>query len=207
MLYTGKGDSGSSVLIKNGPAVPKSSALIEAMGTLDEINSFLGLCKVKAQKAVPFEFTIPDDESTTPKPASGAARIPLAFLVHEMQEALFTIQAEVVTPEKYAVPQAYVRKLELLIAQIEKEIPAVTSFCIAGGTEVSALLDIARTLARRAERAVITAIDTKETAISSSSRAYLNRLSSALYAMARYANHHAGVTEVHPTYLRQPKNS
>lgn len=203
MLYTGKGDSGSSVLIKNGPAVPKSSALIEAMGTLDEINSFLGLCKVKAQKAVTFEFTIPDESQET----KSAARIPLAFLVHEMQEALFTIQAEVVTPEKYTVPQAYVRKLELLIAQIEKEIPAVTSFCIAGGTEVSALLDIARTLARRAERAVITAIDSKETAISSSSRAYLNRLSSALYAMARYANHQAGVTEVHPTYLRQPKNS
>ena len=203
MLYTRKGDSGSSVLIKNGPAVPKSSALIEAMGALDEINSFLGLCKVKAQKAVSFEFTIPDDEPTTPKPASGAARIPLAFLVHEMQEALFTIQAEIVTPEKYMVPQTYVRKLELLIAQIEKEIPAVTSFCIAGGTEVAALLDIARSLARRAERAVISAIDLQETSISASSRAYLNRLSSALYAMARYANYQAGATETHPSYLHK----
>ena len=195
MLYTGKGDAGSSVLVKNGPAIPKSSALIEAMGALDEVNSFLGLCKVKAQGLTP-EHRI----AHIPTQAVG---LPLAQLIHEMQNALFTIQAEVVTPDRYSVPLTHVTELEAHIALVEQEIPPVTAFCIAGGTELAALLDIARTLARRAERAVISAIDSKETAISSSSRAYLNRLSSALYALARYANHQAGITEVHPSYLRK----
>lgn len=186
ILYTGNGDTGSSVLVKNGPAISKSAALMEALGALDEVNSFLGLCKVKAQ-----------DRAFFNKRSVGA-------LLHEMQNALFTIQAEVVTPDKYTLAQANVTELEEHIAQIEQEIPPVTAFCIAGGTELAALFDIGRTLARRAERAVIRAIEQKETTLSPSSRAYLNRLSSILYALARYANHQAGAAETHPTYLRRP---
>ncbi len=196
ILYTGNGDVGSSVLVKNGPAISKSAALMEALGALDEVNSFLGLCKVKAQ-----EFAL---QHTSSGKQRGAVELPLVPLIHEMQNALFTIQAEVVMPDKYTIPQAHVTELEGHIAQIEQEIPPVTAFCIAGGTELAALLDIARTLARRAERAVITAIEQKETTLSPSSRAYLNRLSSILYALARSTNHQAGAAETHPTYLRRP---
>ena len=74
---------------------------------------------------------------------------------------------------------------------IEKEIPKLKGFSIAGGTELSALLDVARTLARRAERRVIAAKEARLCDLSSETMAYMNRLSSLLFALARLANHQA----------------
>ena len=96
--------------------------------------------------------------------------------------------------------------VEKIINQAEKELPPIKSFFVAGGTMLGASLDQARTVARRAERAVVRACLPTGTAADNNLKLgpatlpYLNRLSSLLYALARLANHRAGVKEEAPTY-------
>ena len=78
--------------------------------------------------------------------------------------------------------------------------PPIKSFIIPGGGETGAYLDIVRTITRRAERHLILLRDKKERIISSDSITYLNRLSSALYALARFANYQGGFSEKKPEY-------
>ena len=177
MLYTGTGDDGmTKVFDCNQQKISKSSEVPEALGALDELNAFLGFVKVRA----------------TDSPRIGGA-------VREMQENLFIIQAEVAGADKHLAPEA-VRKMEKIIGEIEKEIPPITGFSISGGTELSALLDVARTLTRRAERRMITAKDVQACALSSETMAYMNRLSSLLFALARLANYLSGIVEENPRY-------
>lgn len=176
MLYTGKGDGGTTQTFgRDQKRVSKSSEVPEALGALDELNAFLGFVKVRAQ---------------------GNERI--APIVRDVQETLFIIQAEVAGAEKQ-VARTKVEEIETIIKAIEKEIPPLKGFSIAGGTEVSALLDVSRTIARRAERRVVAAAENGR-AVSEHTRAYLNRLSSLLFALARLANHLAGVAEESPRY-------
>lgn len=177
MLYTGKGDKGTTTAFGcNQQRISKSSELPEALGALDELNAFLGFAKMRA---------------------AGTPRIGAA--IREAQEALFIVQAEVAGADK-RVGEGAVKSVEELVNAIEKEIPPIKGFSIAGGTELSALLDVARTLARRAERRVIAARDAGACAPSGETLAYLNRLSSLLFALARLANHLAGVAEENPRY-------
>ena len=177
MLYTGTGDDGTTKLFNcDQQRISKSSEVPEALGALDELNAFLGLVKVKAEK-----------ESR------------IAKALREVQENLFIIQAEVAGAEN-KIGEGAIGKMEIMMSEIEKEIPPITGFSISGGTELSALLDVARTLARRAERALITAKDAEVVTLSSETTAYMNRLSSLLFAFARLANHLAGVAEEHPRY-------
>mgnify|MGYP001565828882 FL=1 len=76
----------------------------------------------------------------------------------------------------------------------------IKTFLVPGGTEFAARLDIARAVSRRAERRLVTLHESGERAVSDSSRAYANRLSSLFYALGRLANHRAGVGEVQPQY-------
>jgi len=191
-LYTGKGDTGTTTTFGpdasnrgsdpagrwscNQQRISKSSEVPEALGALDELNAFLGLVKMRAA----------DSER-------------IGGIVHEVQETLFIIQAEVADADK-RVREDAVKKIEKLVNEIEKEIPPVKGFSIAGGTELSALLDVARTLARRAERRVIAVQEMHLRELSPATMAYLNRLSSLLFALARLANHLAGVAEVVPHY-------
>lgn len=187
--------------------ISKSSATAEALGSLDEINSFLGLCKVQSAY---LEFRLGE---------SG-----LAEIVHEMQKNLFIIQAELAGAEK-TIEERKVKELEEIINQVKKELPPAKSFFISGGPAdltkwqqsgagLGAAFDIARTIARRAERRVIAVSEEiqqlpllaenkgeagrKE--IGKFTKAYLNRLSSALYALARYSNHEVGIMEEAPDY-------
>ncbi|MFA5744751.1 MAG: cob(I)yrinic acid a,c-diamide adenosyltransferase [Candidatus Paceibacterota bacterium] len=181
MLYTGAGDDGmTKVFDCNQQKISKSSEVPEALGALDELNAFLGFVKVRTDKN---------------KRISSALR--------EVQENLFIIQAEVAGAGKQLAPEV-VGKMEEMIGEIEKEMPPITGFSIAGGTELSALFDVARTFARRTERRIITAKDVLDKSdlskISSETMAYMNRLSSLLFALARLANHQAGVTEENPHY-------
>ena len=98
------------------------------------------------------------------------------------------------------IKEEKIEHIEKLIQEIEKEIPPVMGFCITGGTELSALLDVARTLSRRAERRVVGVHDSGARVVSPESLAYLNRLSSLLFALARLANHIDGVREENPRY-------
>ena len=182
MLYTGKGDDGKTRIFGCDERISKSSAIVEALGALDEANSFLGLVKVKASEA----GLVMREEK-------------VSALAHCIQEHLFIVQAELAGADK-TISLEQVVWLEKLVKDIEQTLPPIRTFFISGGSELAALFDIARTFARRAERRVTAVAEDGGTKLSDPTRAYLNRLSSALYALARLANHLAGRNEDAPTY-------
>lgn len=182
MLYTGKGDKGETDLFACSTRISKSSAIAEALGSLDEVNSFLGFAKLGG-KAAGFALS------------SGAR---FEDIVHELQQNLFIVQAEMAgTP--MSVSETKVRQMEAWIGEIEKELPPIRNFFISGGTELAATFDFARTLARRAERRAVEAKEGGKN-LGEHTLAFLNRLSSVLYALARLSNHKSGITEQPPTY-------
>lgn len=182
MLYTGKGDDGSTGVFDTKKRMSKSSLLSEALGTMDELNSFLGLCKVLAKDS---GFKLDDEE--------------IYKIVHNIQKNLFIIQAELAGAPK-TVGEKKVKDLERIIDSIEKELPPIKTFFISGGSELATRFDVARTLARRAERRVVAVNDSEEKTIGKYTLAYLNRLSSFLYALARLSNVKSGINEESPDY-------
>ncbi len=179
MLYTRKGDTGTTKTFGCDQRVSKSSAIAEALGSLDEINSFLGVAKCLENSSK----IIPD----------------LAKILLSVQEKLFIIQAQVAGSDKVLQP-GKVTELEQIIDSIEQELPPIKTFFISGGTSLAATLDYARTLARRAERRVVAVSEEGQAKIAPTTLAYLNRLSSLLYALARLANHKSGIKEQPPSY-------
>lgn len=194
MLYTRKGDGGTTKLFGcDQKRISKSSAVAEALGNLDEINSFLGFAKVRAGEQ---GLVVKSLNEQVDK------------LVHEIQHTLFIVQAELAGAEK-TVSEVKVKRLEQIIDNIEAEMPPIKSFFVSGGTELAATFDFSRTIARRAERRVVTVVEEMASipdgvegkrVIGEHTRQYLNRLSSVLYAFARYANFSAGIKEEAPTY-------
>jgi cob(I)alamin adenosyltransferase len=177
MLYTGKGDGGTTKVFGcDQQRISKSSELPEALGALDELNAFIGFVKMRAE---------------------GNERI--APVLREVQETLFIIQAQVAGADKI-VRGGSVESVETLVNAIEKEIPPLTGFSISGGTELSALLDVVRTLTRRAERRLVAVVEAGSRELPPVTKAYMNRLSSLFFALARLANHQAGVQEENPRY-------
>jgi len=148
---------------------------------LDELNTLVGWCKAGCTE----DFIV--QERT------------IKIILHDVQDHLFTLQAEVAGAQK-SIPLSSVEMLGVMINRIEGEMPPITTFLVPGGTELSARLDIARAVARRAERRLVTLHESGERTVSDSSRAYANRLSSLLYALTRLANHRAGITEAPPQY-------
>lgn len=182
-FYTGEGDKGESKV--NNQSVSKSSALIELLGGLDELNSWLGFCRVAAKKT------------------SLAGGVRVADVLKNIQNSLFIIQAEVAALgfgyEKS--PQIQLDKtteLEIIIQEIDKVVPKLEKFVIVGGTELSARLDVGRAIARRVERLGKRYSEEKE--LREPLLKFLNRLSSVLFALARYVNYQSGLKEEHPTY-------
>ncbi len=182
-LFTGKGDDGTTKLFDSGPGkrATKASPIFECLGMLDELNTLVGWCKV----ACPPDLI--------------AQERPVKIILHDVQDHLFTIQAEVAGAPK-SIPLSSVEMLGVLINRIETEMPPIKTFLVPGGTELSSRLDIARAVSRRAERRLVTLHESGERLVSESSRAYANRLSSLLYALVRLANHRAGVSESPPSY-------
>lgn len=172
MLYTRKGDDGSSGLFGTARRLPKDSPVYEALGALDELNSLLGLCRACSPQAV-------------------------ATTLLEVQERLFVVQAEL-AGAPHSLSQSDVGAVERTIARLEALIKKPRGFVVAGSTGAEAWLDFARALARRAERAVVAAAP--QHPVSPATRHYLNRLSSLLYALARGAAAQAGVEEPSPVY-------
>jgi cob(I)alamin adenosyltransferase len=187
-LYTGKGDGGTTKTFGcDQQRISKSSELPEALGTLDELNSFLGLAKVCA-------FTGPDV-----KMKIGSRTRPMSSVLDEIQQNLFIVQAEVAgAPKKLG--KGKVTQVELIVNTLEKLMPPITTFTVAGGTELSAILDVARTLSRRAERRLVAVDELGLRKLSKNTKAYANRLSSLLFALARYANTEAGIPRETPRY-------
>ncbi len=185
-LFTGQGDDGKTKLFACDQKLSKSSRVADALGDLDELNSWLGVCKTKVK-----------DQGVT----LAAKETPwsLAEVLEEAQNNLFLIQAELAGADKH-LPAESVAGMEKLIGEIEQELPLIKNFVVAGGTELSALLDYARAVARRAERKMVAVAEAGDTEVEKDTLAYLNRLSSLLFALARLANHQAGVVENRPVY-------
>lgn len=183
-LFTGKGDGGSTTLFGEcgGARKTKSAPVFECLGQLDELNATIGWCRI----ACPVDLEILGTK--------------VIDLLHEVQDHLFTLQAEAAGADKL-IPQASVEKLGEIIQGIEKELPETHSFLLLGQTEFSARLDIARAMSRRAERRVVILNESGDRTMSDGSKAYANRLSSLLYALARLANHRTGIVEDSPKYL------
>ena len=184
MLYTKKGDDGKTQIFDCDQRFSKSSAVAEALGALDEMNSFLGIVKAKS------------DQGQTLNPQKG---LTLVSILHKIQENLFIIQAEVGGADK-KIFKSKISEIEKIIDQIENELPPIKTFFIAGVTEGSAHLDFARTLVRRAERRVVAVSEEKKVKIHHNTLSYLNRLSSLLYALARQSAHKSGIKESAPSY-------
>lgn len=185
-LFTGKGDDGTTKTLGAKDRISKGSPIAEALGTLDEVNSFLGLCKVHSEK----------------EGFKTAAGISFAGILHSLQETLFVVQTELAGNDM-TVGEDKVKEVTDWVNGIETELPPIKTFFISGGTELAALLDVARTLARRAERRVVGVKDSGAREMGPQSLAFLNRLSSILYALARLANHKSGLKEPSPTYNRE----
>lgn len=183
MLYTRKGDNGTTKTFGCDQRISKSSSIAEALGTLDEINSFLGVCKVKSDD---LKILLPNNE------------LAKDFL-HKTQKNLFIIQAEV-AGSKLSITEEKVKEIESVVDSIEKELPPIKTFFISGGSELATLFDIARTISRRAERRVVGVVEEGKIEVGEFTKSYLNRLSSLLYALARLSNHKAGIREEGPDY-------
>lgn len=184
MLYTRKGDKGDTYFFGCNQRFSKNSALAEALGSIDEINSLLGLCKVKAKK---IKIRIADKAFF------------LTDIIEKIQEDLFIIQANLAGAGKKITAEK-VKYLENIIDEIEKQLPKIKSFFISGGSELSALFDYSRAVSRCAERKIVALAESEKNKITPETLAFLNRLSSALYAIARILNFKANKKEKSPSY-------
>ncbi len=184
MLYTRKGDNGTTKTFACDQRISKSSMVAEALGALDEINSFLGLARAKM---VGLSFNIKNK------------KIKFVDLILEIQQNLFIVQAEV-AGATLSIDAEKINRVEKIVDEIEKVLPPIKNFFISGATETGAIFDFARTLARKAERRVVTVKEEGKAKISDDTLAYLNRLSSLLYALARISGHLEGAEEIKPDY-------
>ncbi|MEJ2276759.1 MAG: cob(I)yrinic acid a,c-diamide adenosyltransferase [Candidatus Lokiarchaeota archaeon] len=163
-IYTKKGDKGKTDLL-SGERVKKTRGRVEVYGTIDELSSQLGVAKVFSSDFI-------------------------ARYIKEIQETLFFMNAELATTNhenliKKITPND-IENLEKIIMQLEEKIPKLQSFIIPGGTKSAALLDLSRTVCRRAERRLLTFKE--KVNVNPEILKYLNRLSDFLYILARYAN-------------------
>ncbi len=183
-FYTGKGDGGTTKLFDtpSGQRVSKTSPVFEALGMLDELNGLTGWCKA----GCPDDFEVVGRKGKT--------------VLRDVQDHLFTIQAEIAGAPGKTVPLTSVERLGEFIKAVEASLPPVTSFLVPGATEFSARLDIARAVSRRVERRLVALHESGEREVSASSRGYANRLSSLFYALTRFANTAAGAEESPPQY-------
>lgn len=174
-IYTRTGDDGTTAL-GSRTRVPKESLRVEAYGTVDELNSVIGV-------ALAHGLVAPLNEALT-----------------AVQNELFHLGSDLCFTEEdktqYQIPQIeqrHIDKLETLIDELSQIVGPLQNFILPGGTVGAANLHVARTVCRRAER-ITTALSRQE-AIGTHVIPYLNRLSDALFVMARYQNHAQSVAE------------
>jgi cob(I)alamin adenosyltransferase len=175
-IYTKTGDRGDTRLF-NGTKVRKHDDRVEAYGDVDEVNSFIGAAA-----------SFLKDES-------------LVNMLAEIQKDLFSVGAQLADPgfkdqarAKFQLPAARIAALESAIDSFETELQPLRQFILAGGGNAGALLHVARTVCRRAERRVVSLSEKVE--VNPSVIEYLNRLSDFLFVMARVVNHREGKEEI-----------
>jgi cob(I)alamin adenosyltransferase len=171
-IYTKTGDLGETSLF-GGARVRKDDSRIEAYGTVDELNSVIGVAR-----------------AVWPSSSCDAQ-------LHAIQSDLFDIGAHLASPgsSRFAGPEATrITALEQSIDAMETDLAPLKTFILPGGSLAAAHLHVARTVCRRAERLVVALRD--DDAATTASITYLNRLSDFLFVAARYANHVHGIPDV-----------
>ena len=175
-IYTKTGDRGDTRLF-DGTKVRKHHDRVDAYGDIDELNSFIGAA------------------------ASFVTDAELATILADIQKDLFSVGAQLADPKfrerasgKFQLAPERTAVLEETIDRFETELPPLRQFILAGGGHAGALLHVARTVCRRAERRVVKL--SEEVEVSAGVIEYLNRLSDFLFVIARVVNHREGKQEV-----------
>jgi cob(I)alamin adenosyltransferase len=168
-IYTRTGDKGVTGL-GDGARVDKDSLRVEAYGTVDELNSAVGLVL--------------------------AAELPAAVrdCLTRTQHELFDLGGELCMPGVTLIPDRYVDTLESDLDRFNDDLPPLKDFILPGGSEAAARCHLARTVARRAERRVVSLAHNE--AVNDATIRYLNRLSDLLFVVARVLARHDGGSEV-----------
>lgn len=174
-IYTRTGDDGTTAL-GSRKRVSKDSPRVRAYGSVDELNSFIGLALA---------------QELSPR---------LAETLPAIQNQLFHLGAELSFPtgegEEFKIPRIeahHIKSLESLIDELNAVVGPLENFILPGGSPGAAALQVARAVCRRAERRAVTL--GREEAVRPEALAYLNRLSDLLFVMARYENKQRGVEE------------
>jgi cob(I)alamin adenosyltransferase len=181
-IYTKTGDRGETGLF-GGTRVSKADPRVAAYGDVDETNANLGLARAML-------VTAGDTE--------------LAAMLEQIQKDLFALGARLADPghqiadrvAKAAVTADDIARLEGWIDALEAVLPPLRRFILAGGSQAGAALHVARTICRRAERAMVALLADQGDAFESGLLIYVNRLSDLLFVMARRANLRAGTPEI-----------
>lgn len=164
-VFSKKGDRGETSLL-TGERVSKAGLRPEAYGTLDEASSAMGMARALTQNQS------------------------IATMITAIQEDLILLGAELAcegpAPESYQLPPESTARLERWIAELQQEVPLPREFILPGGNLVSAVLDLSRTIIRRAERRCVSLRENGQLS-NPEVNAYLNRLADLLFTMARYA--------------------
>ena len=170
-IYTRTGDDGTTGL-SDFSRVSKNDPRLTAYADCDEANSALGVAIALGR---------PDEKT--------------AGVLRQIQNDLFDAGADLSTPvvespehPPLRVPQAYIDRLEAWCDKYNETLPALNSFVLPGGSPLSALLHVARTVVRRAERSAWAALDAHPDGVSVLPAKYLNRLSDLLFILSRLAN-------------------
>jgi cob(I)alamin adenosyltransferase len=169
-IYTRTGDDGTTGL-GDGTRVPKDGERVEAYGTVDELNSAIGVLL-----AVP-----------------GLPANVMACLI-EIQHELFDMGGELCIPGHHVITPAHISRLEEVLDGFNDPLPPLKEFILPGGGPAAAACHLARTIARRAERRVLTL--SRVESVSPEVVKYLNRLSDLLFVLARVLARHESGTEV-----------
>jgi cob(I)alamin adenosyltransferase len=181
-VYTRTGDRGDTALV-GGQRVPKDSPRIEAYGTIDELNSIVGLARTFNEERL----------------ADGEHRRWLDEVLRRVQNELFDLGSELATPPgveyegMFHVGEEQVTALEKLMDHCQKDLEPLRSFTLPGGGRVNAFLHQARTVCRRAERRLLRL--SREEPIGEWPLKYVNRLSDLFFVLSRWIAKHAGEKE------------
>jgi cob(I)alamin adenosyltransferase len=168
-IYTRTGDDGSTGL-GDGTRAQKDSARVDAYGTVDELNSTLGVL---------LAIEIPAD---------------IGIQLTDIQNELFDLGGELCIPGTQMIAQNQIDRLERQLDQLNSQLAPLKEFIMPGGSAAAAACHVARTVCRRAERRVITLARTES--VNPLAIAYLNRLSDYLFVLARFLNKSAGNADV-----------
>jgi cob(I)alamin adenosyltransferase len=185
-VYTRTGDKGDTALV-GGKRVPKDSPRIEAYGTIDELNSVVGLARVFNEESL----------------EAGEGHRFLDEVLCRLQDELFDIGSELATPPEsyqegmYRVGEDEIEKIEKLIDQCQQDLEPLRSFVLPGGGRIGAYLHECRTVCRRAEREILRLSRAEE--INHDVIKYVNRLSDLFFVLSRWISKQTG----EPEYLWQ----